>query len=101
MIQGQVGGQLSRSRINRHGSTYLPIANDSQIASPHLLVILHFLYLGLNYPITTMADQLVEETLRYGSHSLQTITVATVPNGLATGLWVVYVHTPESVISSQ
>lgn len=48
-----------------------------------------------------MADQLVEETLRYGSHSLQTITVATVPNGLATGLWVVYVHTPESVISSQ
>ncbi|ODM21820.1 hypothetical protein SI65_02664 [Aspergillus cristatus] len=39
-----------------------------------------------------MADQLVEETLRYGPHSLQTITVATVPNGLPTGLWVVLIH---------
>lgn len=64
-----------------------------QIASPHLLAILISVHLGLNYPITNMADQLVEETLRYGPHSLQTITVATVPNGLPTGLWVVYVHT--------
>lgn len=45
-----------------------------------------------------MSGQLVEETLRYGPNSLQTITVATVPNGPATGagLWVVYVCATET-----
>lgn len=37
-----------------------------------------------------MSDQ---ETLRYGPHSLQTISVASLPHVPPNGLWVMYVHT--------
>lgn len=36
--------------------------------------------------------QLSHETLRYGTHSLQTISVASGPNNSPNGLWMVYVH---------
>ena len=63
-----------------------------------LLLTISSIQLSESKGIAMALPQLSHETLRYGTHSLQTISIATGPNNSPNGLWVVYVplHVPLS-----